>query len=220
MIFFELKKAAESASRIKLPDVAQALWKAVAAGHVTETQAEEVDGLLRDRMAVPSVAKVAIRRVGSRPRSDQSMERRRKWASAGRLPPQVACRFTLAEQAVMAVVAMEVGKRGDCRLTLEHIAAIAGVSRSTVKAAIRHAQKLGLLTVEERRQSTWRSLSNVVRVISREWLAWMRLGSRSPGPEGGVKFSTTTSTKIQGKALRERPVTLERAAGRSGSNGR
>ena len=45
------------------------------------------------------------RAVGSRPRTDTSMERRRRWAASGRLPPALAARFTLAEQAVLAMVA-------------------------------------------------------------------------------------------------------------------
>jgi hypothetical protein len=52
--------------------------------------------------------------TGSRPRSPASLERRRSWAAAGRLPPQLASRFTLAEQAVLAVVALEVTRHGAC----------------------------------------------------------------------------------------------------------
>ncbi len=49
------------------------------------------------------------------------------------------------EQAALSLVAAETARRGDCRLAIEHIASVAGVSRSTVKAAIREARKLGLL---------------------------------------------------------------------------
>ena len=60
------------------------------------------------------------------------MERRRSWAAAGRLPPKLAARFTLAEQAVLAVVAVEVARHGACTLTIGHIAALTGVSATTV----------------------------------------------------------------------------------------
>ena len=36
------------------------------------------------------------------------MEHRRRWASSGAMPPALASRFTLAEQAVLSVVAAEV----------------------------------------------------------------------------------------------------------------
>ena len=86
--------------------------------------------------------------MGSRPRTDASMERRRRWAASGRLPQGIAARFTLAETA----------SRGDCRMYVDHIAAVAGVSRSTVKTAIRQARTLGLITVEERPQTAFRNL--------------------------------------------------------------
>jgi DNA-binding CsgD family transcriptional regulator len=68
------------------------------------------------------------------------MERRRRWAASGCLPPALAARFTLAEQAVLAVVAAEHRKRGDCRLTNGELADVAGVSITTVKNALRAAR--------------------------------------------------------------------------------
>jgi hypothetical protein len=59
------------------------------------------------------------------------MERRRRWASSGPMPPALASRFTLAEQAVLAVVAAEVVKHGACTLPISNVAALAGVSETT-----------------------------------------------------------------------------------------
>lgn len=187
----ELRRAVEAAPRMKLPDVAALMWRACSDGHITEAEAEELSGLIDIRRIAPEAPR---RAVGSRPRTDASMERRRRWAASGRLPPGIAARFTLAETAVLAVVASEAVRRGDCRLCLDHIAAIAGVSRSTVKNAIREARKLGLLTVEERAQTAWRNLSNIVRIVSPEWTAWMRL-ARRPLQGGGVKSVTGTNTQ-------------------------
>ncbi|MBL7309275.1 helix-turn-helix domain-containing protein, partial [Escherichia coli] len=117
--------------------------------------------------------------VGARPRTDTSLERRRRWAASGRLPPGLAARFTLAEQAVLALVAAETTRRKDCRLSIENLAAVAGVCRSTVKNAIREARQLGLLTVEERAITGFRNDTNIVRIVSAEWLAWLRLARRS-----------------------------------------
>jgi hypothetical protein len=47
---------------------------------------------------------------------DASLERRRRWAASGRLPPSITACFTLAEQAVLALVAAETARRNDCRL--------------------------------------------------------------------------------------------------------
>src|SRR5690349_4511655 len=104
-----------------------------------------------------------------------SMERRRRWAASGALPPALAARFTLAETAVLAVIAAEVLRHSACTLVIGHIAALAGVSETTVRNALREARGLGLLTLEERRLTAWRNAPNVVRVVSREWLAWLRL---------------------------------------------
>ncbi|MCJ2012655.1 helix-turn-helix domain-containing protein [Methylobacterium sp. J-076] len=169
--------------------------------------------------------------AGSRPVSGASLERRRRWAASGRLPPAIATRFSLAEQAALALIAAETTRKGDCRLAIEHLAAVAGVSRSSVKNAIREARKLGLLTVEERRVTAFRNLPNIVRIVSLEWTAWLRLGrkgvtDRAPlGREvmkrhpitskgvvnrhlpqgGGVKSVTGTPTQIskQGKTRTE-----------------
>ncbi len=91
------------------------------------------------------------------------------------MPPALAARFTLAEAAVMAVVAAEVRVKGSCRLHNAHIAALAGVSVSTVKNAVRVARKLGFIRVEERRLTAWRNDSNVMTVCDPAWIAWLRL---------------------------------------------
>ncbi|CAO4138186.1 helix-turn-helix domain-containing protein [Methylorubrum extorquens] len=220
----QIRQSAETAPRAALPAVAAALWKAFAEGHVTEAEAEALSALIEARQA--GSLKLANQstigksdtasnrlgsprtgRTGSRPRTDASMERRRRWAASGRMPPAIAARFTLAEQSVLSLVAAETCRRKDCRLTVEHMAALAGVSRSTVKNAIREAAKLGLLTVEERPVTGWRNLSNVLRIVSPEWLSWLRLTRKRklegdavmapPSEGGGVKSPTCTLTDIQ-----------------------
>jgi hypothetical protein len=188
----ELRRSVEAASRSRLPDVATVMWRAYGAGQISEAEAEALSALIEARKALPATPAAPRRPVGSRPRSDASMERRRRWAASGRLPPAIAARFTLAETAVLAIVSAETARRGDCRLYVDHIAAVAGVSRSTVKTAIRQARTLGLITVEERPQTAFRNLSNVVRIVSKEWTAWLRL-ARSGGI--GVKSSTSTNTE-------------------------
>src|SRR5829696_6733276 len=188
----QLRQAVEASPRVELAKVASLLWRAYAAGQVTEAQASELSDLIESRRALPAPQKPIQRRLGSRPRSPASMERRRRLAASGALPPALAARFTLAETAVLAVVAAEVLRHSHCTLTVGQIAALAGVSETTVRNALRAARGLGLLTIEERRLTAWRNAPNVVRIISREWLGWLRL--RAP-KRGGCKFANPTPTQ-------------------------
>ena len=215
----ELRRAIEAASRITLPQVTALLWRAYGDGKVTEAEAERLSGLIEARTDTPAArqqsaqaeAKTSVaaqdrqsspRRlsVGSRPRTVASMERRRRWAASGRLPPGLAARFTLAEQAVLALVAAEVVRRKDCRLSVPNIAAVAGVAETTVRNAIREARQLGLLTVEERQITGFRNDTNVVRIVSPEWTAWLRLArTRDPLSRLG---SSTSAVLAQGRGCK------------------
>src|SRR5947209_2302454 len=131
------------------------------------------------------------------------MERRRRSAASGALPPALAARFTLAETAVLAVIAAEVLRHSACTLTVGHVAALAGVSETTVRNALRAARGLGLLTLEERRLTAWRNAPNVVRIVSREWLAWLRLRTPKERTRGGgckLVNPTPTEEKNRGKS--------------------
>ena len=43
----------------------------------------------------------------------------------------------------------------------------------TVQNALRHAERIGFISIAERRVAGRRNLPNIVRVVSREWLAWI-----------------------------------------------
>ena len=204
----EIRRAVEASPRVKLPELAAVLWRAYGEGQVTEAEAESLSALIElKRIPSEKPAGAPRKAVGSRPRSDASMERRRRWAASGRLPPALATRFTLAEQAVLAVVATQVREKGSCSLTIGHVAALAGVSETTVRNAIREARQLGLVTVEERRLTAWRNASNVVRIVSPEWTAWLR-HSRPTG--GGCKLAEPTNTRILPKGRQAEPTRQNR----------
>src|SRR5215212_7890806 len=97
MFMEQLRRAVEASPRVELPKVSALLWKAYAAGSVSEAEAADLSTLIEARRALPAPQKPVQRRLGSRPRSDASMERRRRWAASGALPPALAARFTLAE---------------------------------------------------------------------------------------------------------------------------
>jgi hypothetical protein len=118
---------------------------------------------------------LAHHRTGSRPRTPTSMGRRRHWAASGFLPPKLAAGFTLGEQAVLAVVGKHIAARGACTLAVGAIAALAGVSDTTVRRALRQAALVGLVTIEQRRITGFRNDTNVLRIASTEWASWLRL---------------------------------------------
>jgi hypothetical protein len=186
----EVRRAIETASRSALPDVSKAMWSAFTAGYLNDEQAEELSGLIEARRALPPPHKPVG--VGSKPKMPKSIERRRRWAAAGRLPQHLAARFSLAEQAALSVIAVEVIAKGDCRLCIGHIAALAGVGETSVRNAVRAARDMKLVSVEERRLSRWRNDPNIVRVVSPDWLAWLSIGSR----KGGCKSVKGSIPKI------------------------
>lgn len=211
MLAIQLAAAIEAARPSQLDEMSRTLWKGHGAGLLTDEEAQGLAEALQARRGAGQTQKplpgllcgqgrrtiVPPRRVGSRPKSAASLERRRRWVAGGMLPPAVACCFTAGQAAVLAVIAVEFQKHGRCDLVLGAIAAIAGVSVSTAKNAIREARRLGLLTVEERRVSWNRSLSNVIRIVSVEWRGWLRLGAR----KGGGKSVPPSNPKIHRKAF-------------------
>ncbi len=100
----------------------------------------------------------------------------------------------------------------DCNLTLDHIAALAGVCRSTVKNALREAVRLHLIRVEERRLTAWRNLPHRITIIAPEWLSWLRLARKG----GAGKSVTPTNTGVEKKGFR-RAETARRLAPDAGS---
>jgi hypothetical protein len=126
-----------------------------------------------------------------------SIERRRTLAASGPMPPALASLFTTGELAALRIVADEARDRKQCRLTLGEIAARAGVGISTARNALRYAAREGLVTIEERRRDKRPNLSNVVRIVSREWTAWIERGrkqkTRAFASEGGG-YKKTEST--------------------------
>src|SRR3954465_14971439 len=188
MFVEQLQRAVEASPRVELARVAQLLWRAYGAGQVTEAEASALSEAIEARRALPAPRKPVQQHSGSRPRSGASMERRRRWAASGCLPPQIAARLTLAETAVLAVVSAEVRQHAACTLTIGHIAALTGVCGQTVRNALRVAQRLGFVHVEQRRVSAWRNRPNRVTILSPEWTTWLRMARRG----GASKFVEAT----------------------------
>src|SRR3954453_20549647 len=114
MFVEQLQRAVEASPRVALPKVASLLWRAYAAGQVSEAEAQVLSDLIEAKRVIPVPPTRPRLRVGSRPRTPESLARRRRWAASGALPPALAARFTLAEIAVLAVVAAEVLRHSRC----------------------------------------------------------------------------------------------------------
>jgi len=206
MLADQFIEAAQTAPHSRAVDeLARLTGRALGEGRLSDAEASAVFETLAARrrafaagggFARPRAEKAAgarpwpARRSPRSPDRQASIERRRRQAASGALPPALAAQFTTGEIAALAVVARQFQRNQVCVLCVDAIAALAGVSRSTVKNAIRQARTLGLLEVRERRRPGWPSLTNVVKVASKEWLAWLRLGAGRVG----VKKLTATDT--------------------------
>jgi hypothetical protein len=110
----------------------------------------------------------------------------------------------------LRIIGDEIRAHGLCALHIDAIAARAGTCRTTCQNALREARRLGLITLQERRRRGQPSRTNLVRVVSAEWLAWLRIGntgfkkmstavirSSEQGRERG-KFSPNRGTQGRG----------------------
>src|SRR5215216_319990 len=175
----------------RLDHLSSSIWQGLAAGAVADDDAQALAEHLHARrslirgdlkpVGIP-VGRSSIfppRRPQRAPQRPVAIARRRHLAASGPMPPSLACRFTVSELAVLRIVGDEVRQHGQCDRCVDELAARAGVCRSLAKNAIRTAARLGLLTVEERRRDGRRNLSNVIRIISKEWTTWLVRGGQA-----------------------------------------
>ncbi len=202
----ECRRAIMAAPRSGLDALAKAVWQAFGADALSETEASELCELVASKRAIP-VAAVAPRRVGSRPRSSASMERRRSWAAGSWMPPAMAAAFTTAENAALAVIIREIATTGSCGLAAGAIAGRAGVSTSSARNAVREARKRGILAVQERRIRYDRNDPNIVTIASRELQLWVRTRARMLGHGGGIRNVRPTTNHLYSSPVRSAAVT-------------
>ncbi|KQT51175.1 hypothetical protein ASG43_21460 [Aureimonas sp. Leaf454] len=151
-------------------------WVLSADGKLNDDEAAEVERAVRARQQPGARREVIGRRGPSRRTEEQragALARRRLLAASGALPPDVAARFSVAEQAVLMVVAVEVARRGDCRMSVGELSARAGCSQRSAQNAVRKAASAGLISVEARKVARRRNDTNVLRVIDRAWRRWL-----------------------------------------------
>lgn len=196
MFVVTMAAAIEAAHTLAQMDaLSRDVWRAHSSGAVDDVGAQRLAELLHARrMAVrETIQPVGIplgratlfppRRPQVSPDRAASRDRRRLLASSGPMPPQLAARFTTGQLAVLKIIGDEVAANGVCGLCVDAIAARAGVCRRLAQVAVRMAEGDGLITVQERRRQGRKNDTNVIRVLSREWLAWIaRRRSRAAAP--------------------------------------
>lgn len=192
MLVDQMATAISGAPLRVLDDLSRDIWKALSAGLLSDEDAQRLaEAIHAKRTRARSEAASGAARAGSgssrpwsyfppkrrpqrSPDRQRSKHRKRFLAFSGPLPTHLAAHFTVGELAALRIIADEVRNQCECRLTIPEVAARSGTSESTVRRALREASRLGLITVEERRIPYRPNLSNVVRIISREWLAQLR----------------------------------------------
>jgi hypothetical protein len=187
-----LEAASAARTTHALDQLSRLTWRAHAEGQLNDAEGQAISEALQARRASFSVriggpaTKAApglppAKRPPRSPDRQASLERRRRQATSGAVPAKIAASFTPGETAVLSVIARQCQRAGACVLPIDAIAALAGVGRTTTQNAMRQARKLGLILVKERRIPGRKSLTNVVRVISRDWSGWLKLGGRTIG---------------------------------------
>src|SRR3954471_18550026 len=87
MFVEQLRRAVEASPRVELTKISVLLWKAYAAGQVSEADASALSEAIEARRALPATQKPVRRRLGSRPRDHLP-----PWSAAAAGPPPGLCR--------------------------------------------------------------------------------------------------------------------------------
>ena len=194
-----LNSAIDGAHPRQIDHLSRQLWAAHAAGHIPDGVAQDLAELLHQRRQPATQAQGVLfpiprslpapdrkrvwtafpARIEQRsPDRQASIERRRRLAASGPLPPAMAARFTVSELAVLRIVGDEVLQHGVCDRSLAELAARAGCCRKMAQRVLRMTSRDGLVTIERRPRPGRKNLTNVVRIVSAEWSAWLKRGQR------------------------------------------
>jgi hypothetical protein len=195
--------AIDGAQTTELAQLGSDISRAYANGHISEDDHlrlwEVIEARRQQARAAAAAGQKRARLGPAHPRRppqrspdrQASIERRRRLADLA-VPQQFSDKFTTSEKAALLVAGDEAVTRGCCTLCLDAIAARAGTCKTIVQEAFRKARQFCLLDVQERRRKGQRSLTNIVRIISKQWRRWLTKGSGFRKTK-----STDTSTSKQ-----------------------
>lgn len=186
------------------------LWEKYGAGKISDDEATFLSACIEGRRPLSrrtSTGKFAVvgrlgrlsrflpRRPQRSPDRKASRDRRRTLGGSSALPDNLRQHFTEGQRAVLCVIAGEVKRCGICDFPIDKIAALAGVCRTTVQNALHEARRLGLIKITDRPQPGRKNLPNVVEIISREWITWIKRGPSAAGLIGSKFVKTVPPTK-------------------------
>ena len=212
----------------RMDELSRQVWQGHGSGALADEEAQALAERLHARRSAirEGIVPVGIpagrlslfppRRTVTSPDKTVSRDRRRLLAASGPMPPALASRFTTGQLAVLRIVADEIAVKGVCGLCIDAIAARAGVCRRLAQGAIRLAEGDGLLTIEERRHQGRKNSPNLIRIISREWLGWMRRAGRAKAGGSGCKALHPTDTEVFNSGKTEASGPLRKLPTRQG----
>jgi hypothetical protein len=238
MFINALTSAIDAAYPKQIDYLSRQLWQAHAAGHIGDEDAQALAERLHGRRGVaqgalfrPGGSQTPPKPMGlpagfkrapeaKSPDRRRSIERRRRLAASGPMPPALAAQYTVGELAVLRIVGDEIHAKGTCTASLGEIAPRAGVCRKLVQLTLRRAARDGLITIERRPRPGRKNLTNVVRIISAEWLTWLRHRNHRPSGDrvqGEKKY--LPRTKILGRGLAREDRSGRRLGETAGNGG-
>jgi hypothetical protein len=127
-------------------------------------------------------------------------ERKRMLGGSSAMPDTMRHHYTEGERAVGCVVAGEVKRVGICEISIDEIADRAGVGRTTVQNWQHEARRLGHICVRHRPQRGAKSLTNVITIISTDWLTWIKRAPSAARVQTSKNVNTTKNIDIKTNA--------------------
>jgi hypothetical protein len=219
----------QAASADQLERYARLLWRGSGEGEISDGDAQFLHSYIDSRRppsirtapgfhkSISAISGRLASRFTSRQRQQSpdrkaSRDRRRMLGASGVMPATLSGSYTEGQRAVFCIVAGEIKCHGVCDLPIDKIAALAGVGRTTVQTAMHEARRLGHITITERPRRGCKSLTNLVRISSAEWLAWVRRAPSAARFIGSNPLNLMSSTKIKIRKRHSKEVRVNRSA--------
>lgn len=207
----------ETISADDLASLLDAIWRRHWPNELSDSEAQSLTEAIEQRKRKgPTIAARPICLWNSRlisrfkPRQPQrspdrkaSRDRRRRLGGSSALPDTMRHHYTEGQRAVLCIIASEIKQQGVCDLPIDKVAALAGVCRTTVQTTLHEARRLGHIRITERPVPGRKSLTNLIHIISREWLTWISRGSIAHRPIGSNSAKMVSPTKITDSRKKE-----------------
>jgi hypothetical protein len=130
-------------------------------------------GALRGSVSSRFAPRPCRRRLTEQQRLERRL-RKRTLGGSSAMPDTMRCCYTEGERAVGCIIAGEIKRTGECKLSIDEIADRAGVGRTTVQNFQHEARRLGHINIKHRPQRGAKNLTNVITIVSAEWLTWIK----------------------------------------------